>query len=105
MSTNSKTQEKKERSSDGGGTWMVMVPVVLLLIGLGIFSLKLIFKKKTGKRLTENNKTLDKLDYVKPLPKARNHIANDPSLADLTEEEREYIAEILEKTQLVNTNH
>ena len=104
MSTNVQTQEKKERSSDSG-TWMVTVPVILLLIGLGIFSLKLIFKKKTGKRLTENNRSLDKLDYVKPLPKARSDNDNDPSLAELTEEEREYIAEILEKTQLVNATH
>lgn len=101
MNTTSQTKEKRERASDNNdGTWMVMVPVILLLIGLGIFSLKLIFKKKTGKRLAENNKSLDKLDYVKQLPPP-----HDPSLAELTEEEREYIAEILQKTNLVSTNY
>jgi len=100
MNTNTQTQEKK---SENDGTWKVLVPIVLLLLGLGVFSLKLIFKKKAGKRLAENDKSLDRLDYVKQVPtKAR---ADDPSLADLPEEEREYIAEILQKTSMVSSNY
>lgn len=100
MNTNTQTQEKK---SESDGAWKVLLPVGFLLLALGVFSFKLISKKKAGKRLTESNKSLDKLDYVKQVPtKART---DDPSLADLTEEEREYIAEILEKTTMVSSNY
>lgn len=88
-------------NNHSSGVWKVLIPVSIVVLLLLAFSFKIIFKKKEGKRLSEN-KSLDKLDYVKNMPSHVDH--TDPDLIDLSEEEREYIQAVLEKTQTVHSN-
>jgi hypothetical protein len=94
-------QKKQEGSSK---YWLVLVPVIIFIIVLFGFALSLLMKKKPGKRLSQPDKNLDKLNYVKPVPTTVVDVDED-GLSDLTEEEREYILGVLQKTNVVHSNY
>jgi hypothetical protein len=93
-------KQQKESSKE----WLVLVPVFIFIIVLLGFALSLLMKKKPGKRLSQPDKNLDKLDYVKPVPSTVADVDED-GLSDLTEEEREYILGVLQKTNVVHSNY
>ena len=98
-------QQKVARTEtkDSDGSWKVLLPVVLLLLAMAGFGLSLFFKKKPGKKLSEN-KSLDKLDYVKDVP-THNEEPDMEGLDDLSAEEKEYIMSVLQKTNVVHSNY
>lgn len=86
--------------------WLVLVPVIIFIIVLFGFALSLLMRKKPGKRLSQPDKNLDKLDYVKPVPAVvGNTDEEEDGLSDLTEEEREYIKGVLQRTNVVHSNY
>jgi flagellar basal body-associated protein FliL len=102
---NAQQQQKvaKSETKESEGSWKVLLPVILLLLVMMGFGLSLFFKKKPGKKLSEN-KSLDKLNYVKDVP-AHNEELDMDGLDDLSAEEKEYIMGVLQKTNVVHSNY
>lgn len=95
------TAEKRRKESTS--TWLVLVPVFIFIFILLGFALSLLLKKKPGKKLSQTDKSLNKLDYVKDIPKHEE--LDMDGLDDLSAEEREYIMGVLQKTNVVHSNY
>jgi hypothetical protein len=95
--------EKRRKEESSGSTWLVLVPVFIFIFVLLGFALSLLLKKKPGKKLSQPDKSLNKLDYVKDVPKHEE--LDMDGLDDLSAEEREYIMGVLQKTNVVHSNY